>query len=125
MQACESHNHTMESLPNGKMVTPWRRGGAYFGIKATLSGSWRITRPITTNIGVTAGSPWLHPLIAAMRQDAKCGLCFLLCHRQGLMYGGVSLSISDVQPRHLFLNEVLLLRLKPSRLIECSDMEMG
>ena len=34
------------------------------------------------------------------------------------------LRVTDVQPRQPFLNEVLLFRLKPCGLIECSDMEM-
>src|ERR1700731_1727902 len=39
--------------------------GPYFGTKAILSGSSRITRPITTNIGVTAGWPELRRLNGA------------------------------------------------------------
>jgi putative transposase len=41
--------------------------GPYFGTKATLSGSSRITRPITTNIGVTLGWPELRRLNGAAR----------------------------------------------------------
>ena len=39
--------------------------GPYFGTKAILSGSSRITRPITTNTGVTAGWPELRRLNGA------------------------------------------------------------
>jgi len=39
--------------------------GPYFRTKAILNGSSRITRPITTNIGVTAGWPELRRLNGA------------------------------------------------------------
>ena len=39
--------------------------GLYFGTKAILSGSSRITKPITTNTGVTAGWPELRRLNGA------------------------------------------------------------
>ena len=45
----------------------------YFGTKAILSGSSRITRSITTNIGVTAGWPELHRLrgVAYLRRQSQ------------------------------------------------------